>query len=47
MKFLPQTIRMQIVTAFLVCFVVMAVIIGLNDRNFRRLSHSMRFFEVA
>ena len=47
MKFLPQTIRMQIVTAFLVCFVVMAAIIALNDRNFRRLSHSMQFFEVA
>jgi two-component system NtrC family sensor kinase len=47
MKFFPQTIRMQIVTAFLVCFVVMAVIIAVNDRNFRRLSHSMQFFEVA
>lgn len=47
MNFLPQTIRGQIVTAFLGCFVFMAVIIVINYSNFKRLSRSMAFFEVA
>ncbi len=47
MNFLPKTIRGQIMTAFLVCFVFMAVIIALNYNNFRRLSQSMQFFELA
>ena len=47
MKFFPHTIRMQIVTAFLVCFVFMAAIIAVNYSNFRRLSRSMQFFELA
>ncbi|MEW6672828.1 MAG: ATP-binding protein [Thermodesulfobacteriota bacterium] len=34
-------------TAFLVCFVFMAIIIALNYNNFRRLSESMQFFELA
>ena len=47
MKFFPHTIRMQIVTAFLVCFVFMAAIIAVNYSNFQRLSRSMQFFELA
>lgn len=47
MKFMPQTIRIQIVTAFLVCFVFMGVIIAINYDNFRRLSRSMQLFEVS
>ena len=33
--------------AFLICFVLMAAIIGLNYNNFRRLARSMQFFELA
>jgi two-component system NtrC family sensor kinase len=47
MNFIPNTIRWQIMTAFLGCFIFIAVIIGLNYINFRRLSRSMQFFEVA
>jgi two-component system NtrC family sensor kinase len=47
MKLIPETIRGQIMTAFLVCFVFMGVIIAVNYNNFRRLSRSMQFFELA
>ncbi len=47
MNFIPKTIRGQIVTAFLVCFVFMGIIIALNYNNFRRLTQSMQFFEIA
>jgi len=47
MSLLPKTIRGQIMMAFLICFAFMAVIIGLNYNNFRRLSRSMEFFELA
>ena len=33
--------------AFLICFAFMAIIIALNYNNFRRLSESMQFFELA
>ena len=47
MNFVPNTIRWQIMTAFIGCFIFIAVIIGLNYSNFHRLSRSMQFFEVA
>jgi signal transduction histidine kinase len=47
MPFLPNTIRGQIMTAFLSCFVFMGIIIALNYHNFRSLSRSMQFFEIA
>ena len=47
MNLVPKTIRGQIMTAFVGCFVFMAVIIALNYNNSRRLSRSMQFFEVA
>ena len=47
MNFIPKTIRGQIMAAFLGCFIFMAVIIALNYSNFRRLSRSMQFFELA
>ena len=47
MNIVPKTIRGQIMTAFLGCFVFMALIIAFNYSNFRRLSRSMQFFELA
>ena len=47
MIFMPNTIRSQIMTAFLSCFIFMGIIIGLNYNNFRSLSRSMQFFEIA
>jgi two-component system NtrC family sensor kinase len=47
MKLIPETIRGQIMMAFLVCFVFMGVIIAVNYNNFRGLSRSMQFFELA
>jgi two-component system NtrC family sensor kinase len=47
MKLMPKTIRVQIIMAFLACFVVMAAIIAVNYASFRRLSQSMQFFELA
>jgi len=47
MNFIPKTIRGQIMMAFLVCFVFMAIIIALNYNYFSRLSESMQFFELA
>ena len=47
MKLMPKTIRVQIMMAFLACFMVMAAIIALNYVYFRRLSRSMQFFELA
>ena len=47
MKILPQTIRVQIMAAFSVCFLFMAVIIAINYNNSRRLSRSMQLFELA
>ncbi len=47
MNLIPKTIRGQIMMAFSVCFVFMAVIIAVNYNNFRRLSRSMQFFELA
>ena len=47
MNLMPKTIRIQIMIAFLICFVFMAVIIAVNYRNFRQLSRSMQLFELA
>jgi len=47
MNIVPKTIRMQIVMAFLVCFVFMAGIIAVNYRSFQKLSRSMQLFELA
>jgi two-component system NtrC family sensor kinase len=47
MNIVPQTIRGQVMMAFSVCFVFMAVIIAVNYTNFRRLGRSMQFFELA
>jgi two-component system, NtrC family, sensor kinase len=47
MTLLPNTIRGQIMAAFLSCFVFMGIIIALNYSNFRSLSRSMQFFEIA
>ena len=47
MKLIPNTIRGQIMMAFLICFVFMGSIIALNYKNFHSLSRSMRFFEIA
>ncbi|MFZ0243843.1 MAG: ATP-binding protein [Desulfobacterales bacterium] len=47
MNLIPKTIRAQIMMAFSICFVFMAVIIAVNYTNFRRLSRSMQLFELA
>jgi signal transduction histidine kinase len=47
MRFIPRTLRSQIMMAFVVCFAFMAAIIGLNYNSFSRLSRSMQFFELA
>jgi two-component system NtrC family sensor kinase len=47
MIFVPNTIRSQIMTAFLSCFIFMGIIIALNYSNFHSLSRSMEFFEIA
>ena len=47
MKLIPQTIRVQIMAAFSICFIFMAVIIAINYNNSRRLSRSMQLFELA
>jgi signal transduction histidine kinase len=47
MKYLPRTLRSQIMMSFVVCFAFMAAIIALNYSNFSRLSRSMQFFELA
>ena len=47
MNLIPQTIRWQIMMAFLSCFVFMAIVVLLDYRNFRELSRSMQFFELA
>ena len=47
MKLVPQTIRVQIMAAFSVCFIFMAVIIAINYSNSRRLSRAMQLFELA
>jgi two-component system NtrC family sensor kinase len=47
MNLIPKTIRAQIMMAFSICFVFMAVIIAVNYSNFRRLSRSMQLFELA
>ena len=47
MKLIPQTIRVQIMAAFSVCFIFMAVIIAINYNNSRRLSRSLQLFELA
>lgn len=47
MHLVPKTIRVQIMMAFSVCFVVMGAIIALNYNNFRLLTRSMVFFELA
>ena len=43
----PKTIRVQIMMAFSVCFLFMAVMIAVNYANFSHLAGAMRFFEVA
>lgn len=47
MNLIPQTIRWQIMTAFLSCFVFMAIVVILDYKNFKELSRSMQFFELA
>jgi signal transduction histidine kinase len=47
MNLIPKTIRAQIMLAFSICFVFIAVIITINFNSFRRLSHSMQLFELA
>jgi len=47
MNIIPKTIRSQIAAAFSVCFIFMAIIIVLNYSNFRKISSSMQFFEIA
>lgn len=47
MNLTPKTVRAQIMTAFVVCFGFMAIIIAVNYNNFNRLSRSMQFFELA
>ena len=47
MKFIPSTIRAQIMMAFSGCFLFMAVIIAVNYHNFNKLSGSLSFFELA
>ncbi|MGD9368619.1 MAG: ATP-binding protein [Desulfobacteraceae bacterium] len=47
MNLIPKTIRAQIMLAFSICFVFIAVIISVNFSNFRHLSHSMQLFELA
>jgi len=47
MKYLPQTLRSQIMMSFVICFAFMAALIALNYSNFSRLSRSMQFFELA
>jgi signal transduction histidine kinase len=47
MNLIAKTIRGQIMLAFSICFVFIAVIITVNFSNFRRLSHSMQLFELA
>jgi len=47
MRYLPRTLRSQIMMSFVVCFAFMAAIIVLNYSNFSRLSRSMQFFELA
>ena len=47
MNLMPKTIRVQIMAAFSLCFIFMAIIIAINYNNSRRLSRSMQFFELA
>ncbi len=47
MKYLPRTLRSQIMMSFLICFAFMAAIIAFNYSNFSQLSRSMQFFELA
>jgi signal transduction histidine kinase len=47
MNLIPKTIRGQIMLAFSICFVFIAVIITVNFSNFRRLSHAMQLYELA
>lgn len=47
MRTVPSTIRGQVVVAFSVCFVFMALLIGMNYRNLHSLISSMQFFEIS
>ena len=47
MRYLPSSLRSQIMMSFVICFAFMAAIIALNYHNFSQLSRSMQFFEVA
>ncbi len=47
MNLIPKTIRGQIMLAFSICFVFIAVFIAVSFGNFRRLSNSMQLFELA
>jgi signal transduction histidine kinase len=47
MKYLPRTLRSQIMMSFVICFAFMAALIALNYSNFSQLSRSMQFFELA
>ena len=44
---MPKTIRMQIMTAFIICFAFMAAVIGAKFSGFKRLSWSMELFELS
>jgi signal transduction histidine kinase len=47
MNLIPKTIRSQIMMAFSICFVFMAVIILVNYNSFRRIARSMQLIELA
>lgn len=47
MILMPRTIRVQIVMAFSICFLVMGGIIGVSYVNLRRLTRSLEVLEMA
>ena len=47
MKLLPRSIRAQIVMAFLVCFVFIAMVIAFNYFKFRAMARSLEVLEQA
>jgi two-component system, NtrC family, sensor kinase len=47
MRMIPSTIRGQVVMAFSVCFVFMALLIVINYRNLYSLTSFMQFFEIS
>ena len=47
MGFAPRSFRAQVVMAFLVCFVFIALVIAFNYFRFRGLAHSLEVLELA